>query len=95
MNLSESAKIILVPKKCASAHDLANLCRGFKVGDRVDVKRNNGRWVEGVVVAVQDEDVQIQYSSAGAKYKKKLKMNSDLIAPHLSKVKRVTFCQGC
>jgi hypothetical protein len=95
-NLAEVAKVVIVPKKCASMQDLAklNLDR-FKVGDKVDLKRNNGRWVEGIVVEVQNSDIQIQYSSSGAKYKKKLKADSNLIAPHLSKVKRVSFSPDC
>jgi hypothetical protein len=71
--------------------DVAPL-RKFKVGEMVDVQRNSGKWTEGVVVRTRGVDtVYIQYFAQGAKFQKKLHVNSECIAYHKTKVRKVTF----
>jgi len=66
--------------------------RKVKVGDLVDIQRNSGKWVEGLVVRMRGrETVYVQYYAQGAKFQKKLHLNSECLAPCGSKVRRVTF----
>jgi len=53
----------------------------YVVGARVEIRRSNGQWVQGVVLEVHNKIVVVEYLDSGLKYQKKMPLRSQHLAP--------------